>query len=396
MADLIRSEIFSLKNEMIKIRRDFHRHPEIGFNEKRTSEMIAKYLNRIDLKVETEIAKTGVMGLLIGNGSGRTILLRADMDALPIHEKNMVAYRSTTHGLMHACGHDGHMAIVLTVAKILSRRRKEFSGQIKFIFQPAEEELGGAKPMIDANVMNDPKVDVAIALHLWNSLPLGTVGIRSGPAMASMDSFTIKLYGKAGHGAMAHQAVDTIVMSGQVLSAIQTIASREIAASKPVVVHVGTIHGGFGFNIVAEQVELRGTVRTLDDRIRKGIPQKMKRIIKGVTRAMRGNFELDYRFGYPVLVNDSAVTGFVREIAAKVVGNKRVIEIEPTMVGEDMAFFLRKVPGCFFFVGAGKRAKHMNIPHHNPSFDFDENAMLIGAEILSKVALDYLAPVYSQ
>jgi amidohydrolase len=208
--------------------------------------------------------------------------------------------------------------------------------------------------------------------------------------MASMDLFTIKLLGKAGHGAMAHEAVDAIIMSGEVLSALQTITSREISPLKSIVIHVGTIHGGFGFNIVADQVELRGTVRALDSNIQKTIPKRMNRILKGITTAIRGHFELDYQFGYPVLINDPGMTELVRKIIAEVVGDKRIVEIEPTMAGEDMAFFLREVPGCFFFVGSANKAKGLSAKHHSPFFDFDEEAMVLGTEIMTKAALNYL------
>lgn len=390
MAGSIKDEILILKDEMIQIRRDFHQHPELSFEEKRTAGIIAKYLTDLGLKVQTGIGGTGVVGLLSSKDPGNTLLLRADMDALPIKEQNEVKYKSQNDGIMHACGHDGHMAIVLTVAKILSRQRKEFSGHIKFVFQPAEEGPGGAKLMIDAGVMKNPKVDAAIGLHLWNNLPIGTIGIRRGPTMASMDLFTIKLLGKGGHGAMAHGAVDAIIMSGEVLSAIQTIASREISPLRSIVVHVGTIHGGCGFNIVADQVELRGTVRALDSKIQKTIPKRMKRILKGITAAMRGDFELDYQFGYPVLINDPSMTELVRKIVTEVVGDRRIFEIEPTMVGEDMAFFLREVPGCFFFVGSANNAKGLSAQHHGPFFDFDEEAMVLGTEIMTKATLNYL------
>jgi len=390
MREDIKNKILNLKNEMIEIRRDFHQYPELGFKEERTAKLVANYLRNLGLEVKTDIAKTGVVGLLRGQREGKTLLLRSDMDALPIQEKNEVEYKSKNEGVMHACGHDGHMAILLITAKILSDFQKEMKGNIKFIFQPAEEGPGGARLMIEQGVMSAPQVDAAIGLHLWNYLPIGKVGIRSGPLMASMDSFTIKIKGKSGHGAIPHDAIDAIVMGSHVISALQTIVSREVSPLKSAVVSVGTIKGGYGFNIIADEVDMEGTVRALDIELQKTLPERMERILKGVTSSMRGEYELNYQFLYPITVNDEGMAQLVRKACTSIVGAEKVIIAEQTMGGEDMAFFLQKVPGCFFFLGSANREKGFDFPHHHPRFDFDEDAMPLGVEILSTIALEFL------
>lgn len=390
MFDRIKDEILSLKDEIIQIRRDFHQHPELGFNEKWTAGIVAKYLTDMGLKVQTGIAGTGVVGLLKGKDPGKTVLLRADMDALPIQEENDVPYRSQKDGIMHACGHDGHMAILLTVAKILNAHREDLSGRIKFIFQPGEEGLAGARFMIEDGVLEDPKVDSAFGLHLNTGIPVGSLALRAGNMMACLDSFTIKIKGKGGHAAMPEGGVDAILMSAQVISTLQSLISKEVSPTTPLVVHVGTIHGGNAFNIVADQVELKGTVRTHDEILRKSMPERIDRIVKGVTEALRGAHELDYQFGYLPVVNDAAMTELVKGVGAQVVGNEQVLEIPPVMMSDDMGFFLKEITGCYFFVGAANPEKGFDQPHHNARFDFDEDALIVGAEVMTRVALAYL------
>jgi len=390
MAIDFRAEIASLKDEMITMRRDFHRRPEPAFKEVETSKVVAKRLGEYGLEVKTGIAKTGVVGLLRGKREGKTILIRADMDALTVKEQTGLDFASENEGVMHACGHDGHMTIGLTAARILSQHRDEIRGNVKFVFQPAEEGPGGAKLMIGEGVMEDPTVDAAIGLHLWNYLPLGKVAVRSGPIMASMDSMRIKIKGKGGHGAIPHEAVDSIVVSSHVVGALQTIVSREIAPIAPCVVTIGTIKGGYAFNIIADLVEMEGTVRALDTDVQKTLPERIERIIKGVTSGMRADYEFAYTFHHPVTVNNEAMTPLIEEVSAAVVGQDNVVEFEGTMGGEDMAFFLREVPGCYFFVGSSSKEKGLDQPHHSPQFDFDEDAMPIGVEIFVRAAMKYL------
>jgi amidohydrolase len=388
--DRIRKEILGLREEMIDLRRDFHRYPELGMEEERTAGVVANRLEGLGLKVSTGIGKTGVVGLLEGKGPGNTLLLRADMDALPIQEENNVSYRSEKKNVMHACGHDGHMAILLTVAKVLSAHREDFSGFVKFVFQPGEEGFGGARLMIEDRVLKDPQVNAAFALHLITRMPLGIIGLRSGPVMACMDDFSILIKGKGGHAANPEEGVDAILISSQVISALQSLISREAPPLTPLVVHVGTINGGSAFNIIADSVKLKGTLRTHDETLRRSMPERMDRILKGVTEALRGTHELDYQFGYPSVINDPVMTKLVAEAAAKVAAIKGTFEMQPAMTSDDMAFFLKEVPGSYFFLGAANAEKGLNKPHHNSMFDFDEEALVIGAETMARVALMYL------
>lgn len=390
MRDHIKGDIFDLRGEMISLRRDFHRHPELGMEEKRTAQKVAKWMSDLGFEVSTGIGKTGVVGLMKGNAPGKTVVLRADMDALPIREMNEVEYKSLNDGTMHACAHDGHMAILLTAAKILNGYREHFAGSIKFVFQPGEEGFAGAKLMIEDGVLENPRVDAAFALHLMTPFPVGSVAVCSGPTMACMDSFTLEIHGKGAHAAMPEAGADAILMSAHVICAFQSLISKEVSPTSPLVIHVGTVHGGNAFNIVADYVELKGTVRTHDQNLRKSIPDRIERIGKGVTAALRGTHKLDYQFGYPPVVNDLSMTELVKRIGAQVVGDEQVLNAQPTMASDDMAFFLGEVPGCYLFVGAGNPDKGFSQPHHNASFDFDEDALTIGAEMMIRVALAYL------
>lgn len=390
MLNSIKHDVAKLKGTMISLRRDFHKYPELGMREKRTAEIIARWLGDLGLIVQTGVGKTGVVGLLEGANAGKTVLLRADMDALPIREMNQVAYKSTNDGVMHACAHDGHMAILLAAAEILHGCREHFAGNIKFVFQPGEEGYAGAKLMIEDGVLQAPGVDAAFALHLMSNLPLGSVAVCPGPAMAAMDSFTLGVHGKGAHAAMPESGADAIFMSAEVIGSLQSLVSRETPPTTPLVIHVGTIQGGDAFNIVADYVELKGTVRTHDQGLRETIPGRIQRIGSGVTSALRGTCDLDYQPVYPPVVNDLSMTELVKGVGAQVVGPRQVLDAQPMMTSDDMAFFLEQVPGCYFLVGAGNPDKGLNRPAHNARFDFDEDALLTGAEMMVRVALTYL------
>lgn len=390
MAFDVKEEVAREKERMIHLRRELHRIPEPAFREEKTSKFVTSVLEELDLEVWTGVAKTGVVALLRGRKAGRTILVRADIDALTVKEETGVDYASAHDGWMHACGHDGHMAIALTVARILARNREAVRGNVKFVFQPAEEGPGGAKPMIEEGVLEDPHVDAALGLHLWNYLPVGKIGVRDGPVMASMDSFRIIIKGRGAHGAIPQDGVDAIVVAGQAINALQTIVSREVAPIAPCVVTIGTIKGGYAFNIIAETVEMEGTARALDPGLRETIPRRIERIIKGLTSGMRADYKLEYNFLYPVTVNDKEMVQIVREAAAEAVGKENVVVPDQTMGGEDMAFFLQEVPGCFFFVGSANSEKGLDAPHHSPRFNFDEEALAIGSEVMIRAVLKYL------
>jgi len=383
-------EVRSLEEEMVQIRRALHQIPEVGFNEHRTAEFVAKALEELGLFVRTRVAKTGVVGLLKGAQPGKTLLLRADMDALAVQEATGLPFASTHPGAMHACGHDGHMAILLCLAKILAKHRAKLRGNIKFVFQPAEEGPGGAQQMIAEHVLTRPRVQAAMGLHLWNGLEVGTVGVGSGPIMACLDRIDIVIKGAGGHGAMPHQTVDPIVASAHAITALQTLASRETSPTEPVVVTVGTIKGGTAYNIIGDRVEMSGTVRVFDHELRRSMPERLDRVLKGTTGALRASHELSYTFGYPPTVNDERMCRLVRAAARAAVGPKNVVTPEKSTGGEDVAFFLQAVPGCYFFVGSRNTEKGTTSPHHSPTFDFDEAALAIGLEVMARAALAYL------
>jgi len=387
---MIDEKISSITDEMIRLRRDFHRHPELGFAEKRTAGIIAEYLRNLGLEVFEGVGTTGVIGILNGNSTGKTLMLRADMDALPIQELNEVGYRSVNDGVMHACGHDGHMAILLGTAAVLSGMRDRLGGRIKFVFQSAEETLGGARNMIADGVLDNPKVDAAFGLHLISLLPLGYIGYKPGPIMASMDPFTITIKGKGGHCAMPESGIDAILISAQVITALQSLVTKEISPISPVVINVGTINGGDAPNVIADKVVMEGTVRTLDTNVQQLIPRHMERMLAGITQAMGGEYELDYSTGYPITINDAAMTKLVQDVAEQVVGKDFVFEVPSAMISEDMSFYLQKVPGSYFYVGAGNVEKGISQPHHNSGFDIDEQALAVGAKMMCNLAVSYL------
>ena len=325
MSDNLKKEISALEEEAINLRRDFHQHPELGLKEIRTSRRIADYLEKTGLAVTTGVGQTGVIGLLQGAQPGKTLMMRADMDALPIQEKNQVPYRSENNGVMHACGHDGHMAILLAAAKILSQHRGEISGNIKFVFQPGEEGYDGARLMIEEGVLENPRVEAAIGLHLSTAMPVGKIGIRNGAFLAGSDAFSIRVYGQMGHGAHPESGVDAIFISANVITSLQSLVSREVSALNPVVVHIGMIKGGTAGNIIADRVTLRTVVRTLDAELRGTIQQRMDRILKGITSAYRGSHEIRYLGGVGPVVNDPAMADLVKSAAIQSVGQENIL-----------------------------------------------------------------------
>ena len=387
----IKEKVIALEDELIALRRDFHQHPEIGLQEKRTAGIVAAYLTALGLEVQTEVGQTGVVGLLKGDSEGKTLMLRADMDALPIQEENQTDYRSKNDGVMHACGHDGHTAILLTVAKILSECRGEIKGNIKFVFQPGEEGYDGARLMINDGALESPKVDAVLGLHLIGVLPIGQVGVRTGATMASADGYTIRVFGKAGHGAHPEGGVDAIYIAGNVITSLQSLISREVAAQEPLVVHIGLIKGGNAANIIADRVTMRASVRTLNEELRATIQERLDRIVGGIASAHRGSHEIKYLGGVASVMNDPAMADLVVSEAAKVVGTDNIISPPPTMGSDDMARFLEAAPGCYFFVGTENEEAGITYPHHHSLYDLDEKALAIGAETLTRAALAYFS-----
>jgi amidohydrolase len=387
----IHHEIEGLRDTVVGLRRQLHQWPELGFQEERTAALVAEHLRHLGIEVHTGLASTGVLGVLHGAQAGKTVLLRADMDALPVREATDVPYASQNPGVMHACGHDGHTAILLTVATLLAQQRERLAGTVKFAFQPAEElPPGGAKGMIEAGVLDHPRVEAAFGLHLANALPVGQIGLQAGPIMASVDRFDVVINGVGSHGAYPHLGVDPIVVGSQVMTALQTVVSREISPLAPVVVTVGQFHGGSAFNVIPSQAELSGTVRTVDATLRQSMPARLERIVRGVSEAMQAQCEFRYQFGYPVTVNDADMTQFAAEIARAVVGEDNVVSFGMTMGAEDMSYFLEAVPGCYLRLGSANAAKGLVHPHHSAQFNFDEAALPIGVELLAHTALAFL------
>lgn len=385
--DEIKELVHKQRELCIKTRRDLHRIPETAFTEKKTSAYVEQYLKDLGLDVQTGIARYGVVGMMGNARSDKTLMIRSDMDALPIEEETGLPFASTHKGVMHACGHDAHMAMVLGAATVLSSVKEKLQGSIKFLFQPAEEGPGGAKPMIQAGVMENPKVDYSVGCHVWPAIPEGSIGVRAGALLAAMDRFDITIKGKGGHGAMPHLCVDALEVASQVVNALQRIVSRQMNPLNPAVVTVGTFHAGTAFNIIPAEATLSGTTRTFDRDIWESWHARIERVVDGVCRSMGAEYDLEYAQGYPPTINNEWMTDMVRGCAAETVGEERVVEVEPTMGGEDMAFYLERSKGCFFFLGVGRED---GAPLHNPRFDFNEDMLLNGIEIYCRVALNLL------
>lgn len=378
------------------LRRDFHIHPELGFREVRTGGIVAKELEALGIEVTKGVGKTGVVGLLEGAKPGPTLLLRFDMDALPIVEETGAQYASQNTGVMHACGHDGHTAIGLTVAKMLHAHRNELAGSIKFCFQPSEEgnngeDVGGNEMMIRDGVLDAPHVDMSLSLHLWNEKPLGWVGVASGPVMAGADIFTVKITGKGGHGAVPHATVDPIVAAAQIINALQAIVSRNVAPLETAVVSVTTVHAGTAFNVIPQTAELTGTIRTFDTGVRQKVHERFEQIARGVGEALGCQVEVNLQRMTPALVNEESITRTVQEAARRVLVNSDLSTTGYlTMGAEDMAFMQEKIPGCYFFVGSNDKARHLDYGHHHPKFDFNEEALLRASALMATAAMDVL------
>lgn len=376
--------------QMINLREAIHMYPEDGFKEFKTSEIIVNELEKLGIKVQKNVAKTGVVGLIEGNYPGKTVLLRADMDALKIQEQADVDYKSKVDGMMHACGHDGHVAGLLGAAMILNELKDKLHGNVKLVFQPAEEKEGGALPMIEEGVLENPKVDVAFGAHLWGYLKEGEVHLKEGPMMAAPDLFNIKVIGKGGHGAVPQASIDPIVITCQIVNALQTIVSRRMNPLDPVVVTCGKIQGGESFNVIPNEVELEGTIRTFNEETRNLVPCIIEDLVKGITTSQGATYEFKYEPHYPALLNDKNMTNFAKKSLEKVVGKENVFDLkEPNMGGEDFAYFAQKVPSAFMFIGIADNESEPVI-HHNPYFKWDSKNVGILAQSLSQIALDYL------
>jgi amidohydrolase len=386
----IRPEIDAIAPEIIDIRRDIHMYPEQGFEVYRTAALVAEKLRAWGIHVQENIGKTGVVGDIEGNYPGPTIALRADMDALPIQENGTVPYKSKNDGTMHACGHDGHTAILLGIAKVLSDKRELLHGRVRFIFQPSEEKDGGATYMIDDGCLEG--VDEIYGIHLWNYSEFGEIGSIPGTILAATDSLNFIVKGIAGHGAMPQGTVDAIVVSANLINALQTIVSRNVDPLQNAVVTIGTIHGGDNHNVIASSVKMDGTIRTFSQEISTLIKKRIQQITKGIETTFGGTIEVKIEKGYPATVNDPKLFEKLMTAAKGIVGDG-ARKITPFMGGEDFAYYAKNVPGCFFFIGSSPLGVSPGtIPHHCSHFDFDERALLVGASVLLELVENSLVP----
>ena len=388
----LRGDIDEIMPVVIADRRQFHENPELGFQEFETARGVVERLEAMGVEdIRTGIAVTGVTGLIHGGkGPGKVVLLRADMDALPIQEENEVEYVSQVPGKMHACGHDAHTAMLLGIARVLTERKTEFAGTVKLLFQPAEEGGGGAKVMIDEGVMSDPDVDAVFGMHMDQGSPVGTISTRPGPLLAAADRFHVTIRGKGGHGAHPDLTHDPIAIGAQIVTALQTIVAREIDPIEPAVCTVGALIAGDAANVIPDTAILRGTLRSFDPGVREHLAEAVERLCVGIGEAMRAEIDFEYRPGYPATVNDPEMTRLVLEVAAEVVGAENAVEKSQSMGAEDFSYFLEQRPGCFYFVGSVNEEKGLTWGHHHPRFDIDEESMAHGMEVMIRTVLRYL------
>lgn len=376
-------------DKIVKLRHQIHENPELGFEEYKTKDLITSTLNGLGIEVK-HIAKTGIVGLIRGNSPGKTVLLRADMDALAINEEADVPYKSKISNRMHACGHDGHTAGLLGAAMILNEMKDMFSGNVKLVFQPAEESEGGALPMINEGVLENPKVDAAFSCHLWGSIKEGNVHIKRGSLMASPDTFNFTIKGKGGHGGMPHLTIDPIVIGSQIIVMLQSIVSRRIDPLDSAVISIGSVHSGDAHNVIPETFMATGTVRSFNEEISKKISTDIENLIKGITSSYGAEYEFNYDSKFPPLINDSDMTELVGNAFEKIVGTDNVsLEAIPSMGGEDFAFFCKEVPSALAFVGIAKNENHP-VLHHHPLFQWDDKNLLILSQGMAQIAIDYL------
>jgi amidohydrolase len=386
----------AMRPQLVAQRRDFHKHPELSNREERTSRVIAEKLRALGFdEVKTGVGKYGVVGLLKGARPGPVVAVRADMDALPIQETIDVPYKSENAGVKHACGHDVHMTVQLGVAELLSKRRDLISGTIKFIFQPAEEgppagEEGGAKLMVKEGVLENPRPSAIFGLHVMPNIEVGQIGYNSGPAMASADRFTITVRGRKVHGAYPHDGIDAVVVAAECVSALQTIRSRRVNTQEPLVLTIGSIHGGNRFNIVTDEVKMEGTVRTLNEDVRRRVREMMNETLAGITAAYGAKYELDYVEGAAVTYNEPALVEATLPTLRRAVGEANVIAPKPQMGAEDFSYFQQVIPGFFYFLGVGNKSKGITAMIHTPEFDVDEESLVVGVKAMTNVLLDYL------
>src|SRR5262245_58710490 len=373
----------ALRGEIVALRRAIHQDPELAWQETRTAARVAEFVTGHGLAVRTGVGGTGVLAEI--GRPGRGVLLRVDMDALPLQEETGAPYASRVPNAMHACGHDGHVAMGAGAARLLAARA--LPGRVRVLFQPAEKGEGGAQAVADAALEG---IDAVFGVHLWNELPVGTLGVKAGPLMAAVDRLQIVVRGRGGHGGKPHRSAHPVVAAAHVVAALQTVVSREVSPLQSAVVTIGSIHGGQAFNVIPDEVVLTGTIRTFDEALRRSMPERITRLARGVADGLQCAAAVEVRHGNPPVGNGAGAAEVARRAAARVGGEAHVVAPEPTMGGEDMAVYFERVPGCFVFVGSANAARGLDQPHHSPRFDFDEEALVIGTEFLVQAAIEAL------
>jgi amidohydrolase len=386
----LKQNALEMRDEMISWRRDFHKHPELGFQEKRTSTIIAQKMQDWGYEIRTGVAETGIVAYLGGKEPGPIVLLRFDMDALPIQEQTGSSYASINPGVMHACGHDGHMAIGLAVARLFSPMKDQFRGGVKILFQPAEEILGGALRMVEEGVLENPQPDFCLAAHLWNEKSLGWMGISAGPILAGADTLEINIRGKGGHGAIPNQTNDPIVASAQLITALQSVIARNVDPRKSGVISITQVLAGDTYNVIPESVLLRGTIRTFDSVVRQLIHRRIETIATDITRAFECNAEVKINQVAPPVVNDARLSEIARNVANTLFPEMTISTDIVSMVSEDMAYIMDTIPGCYLLIGSNDTEKHLDAPHHSPFFDFNEEVLPHCTAMLAAVAWEIL------
>ena len=384
-------EATELEDYLIGIRRKIHANPELAYHEEETGTLVANELRHAGIHVETRVGGTGVVGVLEGGAPGKTVALRADMDALPLQELSGEEFASKSRGVMHACGHDSHVAMLLGAARILANHRADMKGTVKFLFQPAEEAAekgGGAKPMIEAGVLERPKVDYVFGLHVFSNFPSRTFALRPGPLMAASGTFRIRVLGRGGHGSAPHQTIDPIFVTAQLITALQGIRSRMVDPIEPSVVSVCSVHSGTRNNIIPDDATLEGTMRTVDEATKRRVASLIRRISYSVCRTFGAQSEVEIEDAYPVTVNNPAVEAEVFNLLSTIPGTK-TMEVPPLLVAEDFSFFLRKVPGTYYFLGTRNESKGCVSPNHSSRFKVDEDVMKYGADSLALLAFEF-------
>ena len=385
-----KDEAKCISDKLIRIRRCFHENPELSFKEFETGKRIVELLKESEIEVIENIGKTGVVGILKGGKPGKVVALRADIDALPIAEMNDVEYKSKIEGVMHACGHDSHATSLLGAAMLLAKAREDLKGTVKFIFEPAEEINQGARAMIEDGVLDNAKVDAIYGLHNSPNIPAGSVGVKQGPLMAAVDTTGIRIYGESSHGAIPDRGRDAILAASAVVMNLQSIVSRKISAFQTAVISIGTINGGKANNVISEYVEMTGTCRTYDPKVREQLPRLMKNIIQKTCEAYNAVGELEYEFTLPAVINERETTAIGKKAVSKIVGDDGIVIPELTGGGEDFALYQEQVPGCFYFLGVRNEERGIVHEWHSQEFDIDESALCIGAGILAQSAFDFL------